>query len=105
VEAVLLAEHCFCGESSRRAPPPLARPCWAAPRSWSATTHESPEPTLTISGSLLAAMAVCDAEGLLLSRAAQIVTIGTGRRARGARGVAVCTALLRAFARRRMTRG
>jgi hypothetical protein len=69
------------------------------------TTHELPEPPLTISGSLLAAAVEGGATVLLLSRAAQIVTSGTGRRALEARGVAVRAALLRAFARDRMTCG
>jgi hypothetical protein len=52
---------------------------------------------------VLAAAVVRVAVGLLLSLAAQIVTSGTGRRALGARGAAVGTALRRAFARHRMT--
>jgi hypothetical protein len=43
-------------------------------------------------------------QALLLCKAAQIVTTGTGRRAHEARGVAPATALLRAFARDGMTR-
>jgi hypothetical protein len=68
-------------------------------------THESPEPALTTCGSLLAAEVLAGRRVLLLSRAAQVVTTGTGRRAHEARGVASAIALLRAFARHRMTRG
>jgi hypothetical protein len=63
------------------------------------TTHEKPVPQKTISGSLLAARIERLRQALLLWRSAQIVINGTGRRALGARGVAVDTALLRAFAR------
>jgi hypothetical protein len=68
-------------------------------------THEKPVPQKTISGSLLAAKYEQRRLVLVLLRAAQIVISGTGRRALGARGVAPAAALLRAFARHRMTRG
>jgi hypothetical protein len=44
-------------------------------------THEKPVPQKTISGSLLAAAVGGGAEVVFLSRAAQIVISGTGRRA------------------------
>jgi hypothetical protein len=64
-----------------------------------------PVPQKTISGSLLAAKTKQTRQALLLCRAALIVINGTGRRAHEARGVAPATALIRAFARHRMTRG
>ena len=83
----------------------MARTCPGRAALPGGAAHERPVPPLTISGSLLAAGVVRNTADLPHSRAAQIVTSGTGRRALGARGAAVGTALLRAFARHRMTRG
>ena len=68
------------------------------------TTHESPEPALTTCGSLLTAEALVCRPVRLLSRAAQSLALAPDAARSEARGVAPAAALLRAFARDRMTR-